>query len=240
MDTIAWRPDRQTLERAQLTRFLQFAGCANFEELYRSSIEDIPGFTAKVLGFLEVRFRRPWTRMLDLSEGLPWGRWCIGGVLNIADSCLRHPPEQTAIIWEGEEGATRSLTYSELKKQVDVAAAGLRALGVKKGDAVAIHLPMLPETVIALLATAQIGAVAVPLFSGYGPSALASRIQDVGAKVIITCDAFPRRGKSVPAKSVMRPSHSELSVSPARHRGQPHGRRVGSDLGHPEWKRRKH
>ena len=141
--------------------------------------------------------------MLDLSDGLPWARWCIGGILNIAESCLRHPPDQIAVIWEGEEGATRTLTYGELSRHVDVAAAGFRTLGVKKGDAVAIHLPMLPETVVALLATAQIGAVAVPLFSGYGPSALASRIQDVGAKIVITCDAFPRRGKPVPAKSVL-------------------------------------
>jgi acetyl-CoA synthetase len=203
MDSIAWRPDSQTLERAQLTRFLRATSCGDFAELYRYSIEDIPNFTAKSLEFLDVRFRQPWTQVLDLSAGLPWARWCVGAVLNISDSCLRHPPERAAVIWEGEEGATRSLSYGELKQQVDTAAAGLRALDVGKGDAVAIHLPMLPETVVALLATAQIGAVSVPLFSGYGPSALASRIQDVGAKVVITCDAFPRRGKPVPAKAVL-------------------------------------
>jgi acetyl-CoA synthetase len=203
MDSIAWRPDQQTIDRAQLTRLLKSANCADFSELYRYSIEDIPGFTAKSLAFLDVRFREPWTQILDLSAGLPWARWCIDAGLNIAESCVRHPAERPAVIWEGEEGSTRTLSYGDLKRQVDTAAAGLRKLGVRKGDAVAIHLPMLPETVVALVATAQIGAVAVPLFSGYGPSALASRIQDVGAKVVITCDAFPRRGKPVPSRAVV-------------------------------------
>jgi acetyl-CoA synthetase len=203
MDTIAWRPDQQTRESAQLTRLLRRTGCNDFAELHRYSIEDVPGFTAETLDFLDVRFRKPWTQILDLSAGLPWARWCIGGGLNIADSCLCHPPEHPAVVWEGEEGATRTLSYGELNQHVEKVAAGLRKLGIGKGDAVAIHLPMLPETVVALIATAQIGAVAVPLFSGYGPSALASRIQDVGAKVVITCDAFPRRGKPVPARTVV-------------------------------------
>jgi acetyl-CoA synthetase len=105
------------------------------------------------------------------------------------------------VIWEGEEGATRQLTYGQLSTQVQSCAAGLRALGVGRGDAVAIHLPMMPETVVALLALARIGAVAVPLFSGYGPAAIESRVRDVGAKVIITCDAFPRRGARMNARA---------------------------------------
>ena len=190
---IAWTPDDETRRRAQLTRFLEFTGHSDFETMYRWSIEQYPAFTEAVLHFLNIRFHRPYDQVVDLSRGVQWARWCVGGGLNIADTCLEH--DGLAVIWEGEEGGTRSLTYSELRTQVNACAAGLRRLGVGEGDAVAIHLPMLPETVIALVACAHIGAVAVPLFSGYGPAAIESRVRDVNARVMITCDGFPRRGK---------------------------------------------
>jgi acetyl-CoA synthetase len=204
MSPVPWSPDEQVRQRAQLTRFLAANGYTDFEDLYRFSVTNIPSFTERVLDFLGVRFHRPYSQVLDLSDGDPWARWCVGGGLNIAESCLRHDPGRAAVVWEGEEGTSRTLSYAELTAQVRAASAGLRKLGVRKGDAIAIHLPMLPETVVALIAAAQIGAVAVPLFSGYGPAAIESRIRDVEAKIVITCDAFPRRGKPVPAKSVVK------------------------------------
>ena len=173
---IAWTPEDQTRGRAQLTRFLKFTGHADFESMYRWSVDDYPAFTGAILSFLNIRFHRPYERIVDLSQGPQWPRWCVGGGLNIADTCLEH--DGIAIIWEGEEGATRIVTYAELRTLVDSCGAGLRKLGVKKGDAVAIHLPMLPETVIALIACARIGAVAVPLFSGYGPAAIERLAKD--------------------------------------------------------------
>jgi acetyl-CoA synthetase len=106
------------------------------------------------------------------------------------------------VIWEGEEGAMLTLSYSELHSEVERCAAGLRACGLQKRDAIGIHLPMGVETVIALLAINRIGAVAVPLFSGYGATAIATRLQAVGAKALFTCDGFPRRGKAVAAKTI--------------------------------------
>lgn len=190
---IAWTPDDETRRRAQLTRFLEFTGHADFESMYGWSIDQYPAFTEAVLHFLNIRFHRPYEQIVDLARGAQWARWCVGGGLNIADTCLEH--DGPAVIWEGEEGGTRSLTYSELRAQVNACAAGLQRLGIGRGDAVAIHLPMLPETVVALIACAYIGAVAVPLFSGYGPAAIESRVGDVNARVMITCDGFPRRGK---------------------------------------------
>ncbi|MDB5103678.1 MAG: acsA [Fibrobacteres bacterium] len=206
---VAWRPDAATRSRARLTRFIQDCGCASWEDLYRRSIEDVGWFTERVLRFLDIRFQRPYTHILDLARGAAWPAWCVNGRLNITQSCLdKHQATATrnlpAVIWEGEEaGAARSLTYAALQDQVERCAAGLRARGLGKGDAVGLHLPMLPETVVALLAVGRIGAVAVPLFSGYGPSALASRLQDVEAKAVFTCDGFPRRGRPVPAKPAM-------------------------------------
>jgi acetyl-CoA synthetase len=202
-DAIVWNPDEATIRRAQLTRFLEFLGKPDFGTLYRSSVDDVAAFTEQLLLFLDIPFDRPYSKVLDLSRGPAWAQWCVEGTLNISKACLdRHPSERVAVIWEGEEGSSRSLTYGELVHQVDGFAEGLRSLGVRPGDAVAIHLPMLPETVVALLACARIGAIAVPLFSGYGPAAIESRVRDVEAKVLITCDGFPRRGTPVMAKQI--------------------------------------
>jgi acetyl-CoA synthetase len=190
--------------QAQLSRFLQFVGLSDFHELHRYSVSHIPEFTDQVLKYLSVRFQKSYSEVLDLSAGVPWARWCVDGVLNIADSCLGHNPERPAVIWEGEDGSTETLSYGELAARVSAAGAKLKSLGVQKGDAIAIHLPMLPDTVVALIAAARIGAVAVPLFSGYGPSAIESRLRDVGAKVVITCESFSRRGKPVQALATIK------------------------------------
>ena len=214
---VAWKPDAAVRARARLTAFMAAWGCKSWEDLHRRSVEDIPGFTEAVLDFLDVRFDQPFTKILDLSRGPAWPAWCVDGRMNITRTCLdKHKgtaaESRPAILWEGEEspsapagspGASRSLTYAELMDEVERCAAGLRVLGLGKGDAVGLHLPMMPETVVALLAIGRIGALAVPLFSGYGPAAIASRMQDVGAKAIFTCDGFPRRGKPVAGKATV-------------------------------------
>lgn len=206
----AWQPDQAARARAQLTRFMAACGLDTWESLYQYSIDDVPGFTAQVLRFLDIRFDRPYESVMDLSRGAPWPVWCVGGRLNISRTCLdKHlegpARDRPALIWEGEEGAgsARTLTYAELAARVEACAGGLRACGLRPGDAVGLHLPMVPETAIALLALARIGAVAVPLFSGYGPSAIAARLKDVEAKAVFTCDGFPRRGKPVAARAAM-------------------------------------
>ncbi len=192
-------------ERARLTQFLTQHRLHSFHELERRSVDDVEWFTEAVLRFLNIQFDKPFSQVLDLSSGIEWARWCVGGILNITRSCLdlhvgvssRSP----VVIWEGEEGTRRVLTYAALSAEVERCAGGLRSLGVGKGDAVGLHLPMLPETVIALLAIGRIGAIAVPLFSGFGPSAIASRLRDVEAKVLFTFDASPRRGRLIPGKA---------------------------------------
>jgi acetyl-CoA synthetase len=206
-DDVAWRPTDDVIARAQLTRFISFCGLTTFDELYRRSIADIEWFTEHLLRFLDIQFDKTYSRIVDLSFGVEWPRWLIGGRLNIVRSCLDRWEDtpvasRPAVIWEGEEGATRELNYVDLLIEVERCAAGLRACGFGHGDAIGIHLPMLPETVIALLAINRIGGIAVPLFSGYGATAISSRLRDVNAKALFTCDAFPRRGKPVNAKHV--------------------------------------
>ncbi|MBX7175004.1 MAG: AMP-binding protein [Pyrinomonadaceae bacterium] len=204
---IAWKPTAEVIEHAQLTKFMQQVGAKNWDELYQFSINDVEKYTAEVLKFLDIKFDPPYEKLLDTSEGIEWSKWCVGGGLNISEMCLdrwigTEIENQPAIIWEGEDGNTEILTYAELLEQVKLCAAGLRANGFGKGAAIGIHLPMIPETVILLMAIARIGAIAVPVFSGYGVDAIASRMNAVSAKALFTINDFPRRGKRVYASQI--------------------------------------
>jgi acetyl-CoA synthetase len=204
---IAWTPTEAVIERAQLTQFMKQIGAADWGELYRRSIEDVEEFTEEVIKFLDIRFDPPYDKLLDTTGGIQFPKWCAGGGLNITEMCLdRWQTDEMrdlpAIIWEGEDRNTLEIGYEELLSDVEICAAGLRVNGIGKGDAVGIHLPMIPETVIALLAIGRIGAIAVPVFSGYGVSAIESRLNAVGAKALFTCDGFTRRGKFFDAFAV--------------------------------------
>jgi acetyl-CoA synthetase len=204
---IAWTPSDEVKERAQLTKFMRQVGVKTFDELYQFSIDDVEKFTEEVLRFLDIKFDPPYEKLLDLSGGVEFPNWLEGAGLNITQMCLDRwqtdeMKDQPAVIWEGEDGEVREVTYAELLEDVELCAAGLRANGLGKGDAVGIHLPMIVETVVALLAINRIGAIAVPVFSGYGVEAIASRMNAVGAKGLITCFGFSRRAKKVDAMNV--------------------------------------
>jgi len=197
---VAWRPTEDVIERAQLTKFIKQVGARDFDDLYQKSIENVEWFTGEVLKFLDIRFNPPYEKLLDLSDGIQFPHWCVGGGLNITEMCLDRwqtdeMKDQPAIIWEGEEGAKQIITYAILMREVKYCAASLRTTGFGKGDSIGIHLPMTLETVIALLAINRIGAIAVPIFSGYGANAIETRLNAVGAKALFACDGFPRRGK---------------------------------------------
>jgi acetyl-CoA synthetase len=205
-DTIVWRPDAELLRTSNVARFMATEGVGDFPDLVARSIDDPEWFWDAVVRFLGLRFSKPYARVLDTSDGIPWAKWFVGGELNIATTCVdRHADDSArgndaAVVWEGEEGAVRTLTWSELRTLTDRIAAGLRARGVQRGDAVGLFLPMIPETVAALFAVAKLGAVFLPIFSGYGADAVAIRLEDAGAVALITADGFTRRGKMVPMK----------------------------------------
>jgi acetyl-CoA synthetase len=207
---IVWRPTPTYLEHSHLRRFMQRHGIVTLDELMRRSTGDLDGvawFWNAVLQDLDIAFYEPYQRVLDTSAGIPWTRWCVGGRLNIVHNCLDKwigSPTQNraAIRWEGEEGSVRVLTYGDLYRQVNRLANALRGLGLGKGDAVGLYMPMTPEIVIALLAVVKIGGVVLPLFSGYGAAAAATRLADGQARALFTADGFYRRGKVVPLKIV--------------------------------------
>jgi acetyl-CoA synthetase len=205
---IAWRPSHEDIERAHLTQFMRQNNLHGFQELMQRSTLDIAWFTDAVLKYLDVRFSRPYSKVVDLTRGPAWPSWCVDGQLNIVSNCLdkyigTRVEKQTALIWEGEEGQVRTLTYGELFKKVNQVANGLRSLGLGKGDAIGLFMPMIPENVIALLAIARIGGIILPLFSGFGAGAIASRLSDGAAKAVFTTDGASRRGKKISMKLIV-------------------------------------
>jgi acetyl-CoA synthetase len=174
---------------------------ANDPGIYERAASDPEAFWA---GFAaELEWIRPWTRILDWQP--PHARWFVGGQLNASVNCLdRHVRTSrrntAALIWEGEPGDRRTLTYWDLYRQVCQCANVLKSLGVKKGDRVAIYLPLIPELAIAMLACARIGAVHSVVFGGFSAESLRDRINDAQASLLITADGGYRRGQIVPLK----------------------------------------
>jgi acetyl-CoA synthetase len=173
-----------------------------YERLYRRSIDDPEGFWAEQAKAL-LPWMEPFTQVLEWNE--PFAKWFLGGKTNASVACLdRHvqgpSKNKAALIWEGEPGDQRTLTYGQLHREVCQLANVLESLGVKKGDRVAIYLPMIPEAVVAMLACARIGAPHNVVFGGFSSDALRDRINDAGCSAVITADGGWRRGKLVPLK----------------------------------------
>jgi acetyl-CoA synthetase len=176
-----------------------------YETLYKQSIEDPEKFWAGVAK--ELHWFKPWSKVLEWD--LPWAKWFVGGQLNLCYNCVdRHVDprvggtraQKTALIWEGEPGEIRRLTYAELHAEVQKFANALKALGIKKGDRVAIYMGMTPELAIALLACARIGAIHSVIFGGFAANAIADRVNDSGCVAILTQDSSYRRGNEIQLK----------------------------------------
>lgn len=204
---IVWRPTPEYVDASHTKAFMELHGIGSFGELLERSTSDVPWFTDAVIKYLDIQFQRPYDNVLDLSRGAPWPQWCVGGEMNVSHNCVDKyrggsADGRTAVLYESEEGQVTHLSYGGLADEVCRCANAMRSLGIGKGDAVGIFMPMIPEIAIALLACAKVGAIALPLFSGYGASAVASRLADAGAKLLFTADGFFRRGKSVVMKPV--------------------------------------
>jgi acetyl-CoA synthetase len=204
---ILWRPTSEYVERSRLKHFMAQHGIATLDELMRRSTTDLDWFWNAVIEDLGIEFYQPYAKILDTSRGIEWARWCVGGKMNIVHNCIDKwigTPVQNraAIRWEGEDGGAGILKYADLFHEVNRFANGLRELGIAKGDVVGLYMPMVPEIAIALFAIAKVGAIVLPLFSGYGADALSTRLNDAAAKAIVTCDGYYRRGHLVQMKSV--------------------------------------
>jgi acetyl-CoA synthetase len=205
-DDIVWRPDAAALDRSRLLAFCRAAGVADPDDLQARAAEDPGWYWDQAVRFLGLHFSTPYRETLDLSGGKPWARWFTGGGFNWTENALDRwidagRGEETALIWEGDDGATRTLTWNALAAETDRFAAALHGLGVGRGDRVGVFLPMLAETAIAMLALGRIGAIVLPMFSGFGAEAIASRLRDGEASLLICADGAMRRGQAIPMKA---------------------------------------
>ena len=179
---------------------------AAYEQLWNKAADDLEGFWGELAG--ELHWFKPFDKVLEWNE--PFAQWFIGGQTNVSYNCLdRHLDasatpacaDKPALVWEGEPGDSRMLTYRELHREVCKFASVLRSLGVKAGDVVSIYMPMTPELPIAMLACARIGAVHSVIFGGFSSEAIADRNNDAQARLIITADGGWRRGGQLPLKA---------------------------------------
>ncbi|GAA4558746.1 AMP-binding protein [Pseudonocardia xishanensis] len=198
-----WRPDATRLTESRVARFARRHGIDGIEALRARSVADVGWYWGAVVEDLGIEFRAPYSRVLDLSEGVTDPDWFVDGELNVADACLGRwaadpvARDRVAVVHEAEDGTVDSLSFAELDDRVRRVAAGLRGLGVGRGDAVALYLPMVAEAVVAFYAVARLGAVAVPLFSGFAAGAIASRLSDADVRTVVTAESTVRRGRGV-------------------------------------------
>jgi acetyl-CoA synthetase len=210
---IIWQPQGDYL-KCRVVDFMKKVGVRDWQELIKKSGEDTQWFWQHALEYMGFQWSKKYDKLLDESAGFPWAKWFVNGKLNAAYNCLDWHLEagkkagartsvgkdHPAIIWEGEGRDPRKLTYGQLNDMAGRVAALLKKFNVKPGDAVGIYMPMVPEVVAVLFGCLKYGAVAVPVFSGYGAQALISRLEDAKARVLFTSDVGRRKGKMINIK----------------------------------------
>ena len=212
---VVHEPSREFVESTNVWRFMRHHGIDDYEELITRTTTAIDGVEAsgvewfwdELVEYLDIEFYRDYDRVRDDSEGPQFTDWYPGGTINLAHNTVdRHAAVDTerrnkvACIWEGEDGGIRELTFHELQRQANQVANYLRGRGIETGDTVGLYMPMVPEVISILYGCFKIGAVAVPIFSGFGVDATAARIEEPACSVLFTGDGFRRRGEPVTLK----------------------------------------
>jgi acetyl-CoA synthetase len=194
------RKKSNSKNNSNILQFMKKYQIANYQQLLKRSVENIEWYWNAVNEDLGLKWFHKYSQVFDSSEGFPRTKWFLDGkcniVYNAVDRHAKNHPGKIAYIFENEKGVTKRISYQELANEVNSLSTALRHAGVKKGDAIGIYMPMIPEAFFSILASSKIGAVHTTVFSGYGSRALCSRLQDSNAEILITCDAMQR--KSVP------------------------------------------
>jgi len=215
MDGVVYEPSEAFVQQSNVFEFMQEYGIDDFETLHERTVREVDGVEASgldwfwdaVVDHLGLEFDEDYDHVRDASEGPQFTDWYVGGRLNIAHNTVdRHArPDspnrnRVACIWEGEPGGVREVTYHELHRQTNRVANALEERGIETGDTVGLYMPMVPEVISILYGCFKVGAIAVPIFSGFGVDATATRIADAECTVLFTGDGFYRRGSEVRLK----------------------------------------
>jgi acetyl-CoA synthetase len=204
---LVWQPGRDVVERASVTRLMRRNGIKSYDELLRRSRDDPDWFWPAAIEDLGLDFAEPWSRVVDVSRGIEWATWLTGARVSIPWNCVHRwacrRPDDEAVVFAGEDGSRRGFTFAEMSREVTRLAEGLAELGIGAGDAVGLYLPMSPEAAIAAHACAHLGAIHVPIFSGFAAPAVSARLADSGAKAVICADGSLRRGRELAMKETV-------------------------------------
>jgi len=199
---IIWEAPDSIKKKSKLTQFLKHCNVSNYDDLEKKSFSDPGWLWDNVIKFSNLKFYKPYKKILDETKGAPWSKWCVGGTTNIVLNCVdRHKDKdffkETFIYSEREDGRENSITYEEFDKQISKVGNSLKINGFKKGDVIALYMPQFIETYIAYFAILKIGCVVLPLFSGYGSKAVIERLNIAKAKGIFTVEKTFRKGKEI-------------------------------------------
>ncbi|WP_246247513.1 AMP-binding protein [Piscibacillus halophilus] len=206
MSKAVWNPTTDYIKNTRLYELMQESGFTSYEDFYKHSIEDIGSFWDLAVNALDIEWYQPYTNVINLDQGIMYPEWFVNGKMNVAHNALdkwaldSSMKNENALIWESDDGSIIRYTFKELQDEVNRIANGLVNLGVQEKDIVTIYMPMIPETVIAMLAISKVGAIFSPAFSGYKSEAVAKRINAANAKYLLTADGFYRRGKVINLK----------------------------------------
>ena len=200
---ILWNPNEAKLQATAMYRFMREQGFENYDELYRWSIEDSPAFWQAVVDFCDVRFDSPFEQVLSRPGDIMHAGWFAGSTLNFAAHLMRHSGDRAALVFNGENGARRELSFDALRSEVAAVAAGLREAGVEPGDRVGGFLPNCLEAVIAMLATASIGATWSSCSPDFGVNGVVDRFGQIEPRVLFATDGYYYNGKRIDSLPVV-------------------------------------
>ena len=209
-------PTEKQIHESNIFQFMKKHGISSLDELSQKAKNNLEWFWESVDKDIGIVWDEPYTKTLDISKGIAWSKWFVNGKTNIYKSSVekfsKQHPHKIAYYFVSEDGKTSEISYSELDSKVSKLANALKSLGVKKGDVIAIYLPMIEEAILAILAASKIGAIQTTIFSGYSSQSLHLRLQDCQAKILFISDGFYRKGKPVSQKEILKAAIKDTSV----------------------------
>ena len=209
-------PSEKQIQESNIYKFMQKHNISSLEELSKKSKDNLEWFWKSVDEDIGLVWDEQYSKILDTSKGIAWSKWFVDGKTNIYKSSVEKyvklTPDKIAYYFESEDGVKSKISYSELDYKISKLANGLKSFGVKKGDVIAIYLPMIEEAIISILAAAKIGAIQTVIFSGYSSESLHIRLQDCNAKILLISDGFHRKGKPVSQKNSVDIAIQDTSV----------------------------
>ncbi|QLH06752.1 AMP-binding protein [Nitrosopumilus ureiphilus] len=216
MSNFEFIPSEKQIKESNIFQFMQKHEISSLEELSQKAKNNLEWFWESVDQDIGIVWDEPYTKTLDVSKGIAWSKWFVNGKTNIYKSSVekfaKQNPQKIAYYFVSEDGYTSQISYSELDSKVSKLANALKSLGVKKGDVIAIYLPMIEEAILAILAASKIGAIQTTIFSGYSSQSLHVRLQDCKAKIIFISDGFYRKGKPISQKEIMETAIKNTNV----------------------------